>query len=115
MLKLIKIKMVHFAWDNYKDKDFIVPKFKQLISITNWNYRKALVYCLVNYDTTIEQDLERIYTLRDLGYDPFVMVYNKEYTKPTDTVRQLQRYVNNKFIFRSKDCKTFDEYQRKVI
>ena len=113
MLRQIKVKMVHFAWDNYKDKDIVVPKFKQFQEITGWKYQKMTVYCLVNFDTTFEQDLERIYTLRELGYNPFVMVYDKEHTKPTDKVRQLQRWTNNKILFRSKDCKSFEDYDPK--
>ena len=108
MLKQIKVDAVHFAWDNYSDKDIVIPKFEQFKSITNWNYRKMTVYCLVNFNSTIEQDLERIYWLRDNGYSPFVMVYDKEHTTGKDTVRKLQRWVNNKFIFRS--TQKFEEY-----
>lgn len=41
---------------------------------TGWDYRKMSVYVLCGFNTTLEQDLERIYTLRDLGYSPYVMV-----------------------------------------
>ena len=54
-------------------------------------------YCLTNFNTSMEWNLHRIYTLRDLGYDPFVMVYDKQHA-PRDIIR-LQRWVNNKFIF----------------
>ena len=30
MLMKMKIKQVHFAWDNYADKDIIIPKFREL-------------------------------------------------------------------------------------
>lgn len=66
------------------------------------------VYVLTNYDTAIEQDLERIYTLRDLGYHPYVMIYRKEHTKPTDIVRRMQRWVNAKAIFTK--IKKFEDY-----
>ena len=29
MLMKMKIKQVHFAWDNYADKDIIIPKFRE--------------------------------------------------------------------------------------
>lgn len=99
MIKLIKTKNIHFAWDRYGDKEIVVPKFKMFKELTGWDKRKLTVYVLTNFDTTIEQDLERIYTLRDLGYWPYVMIYDKEHTKPTDTVRRLQRWVNNRIIF----------------
>lgn len=110
MIKQIKIKNIHFAWDRYEDKDKIVPKFKMFSKLTGWNRRKMTVYVLTNFDTTIEQDLERIYTLRELEYWPYVMIYDKEHTKSTDTVRKLQRWVNMRAIFESTP--RFEEYQK---
>ncbi len=110
MLVRMKIKQVHFAWDRYEDRDIVVPKFERFKRITQWDKRKLSVYVLTNYDTTIEQDLDRIYTLRDLGYWPYVMVYDKDHTKPSDTVRKLQRWVNMRQIF--DRVKRFEDYQR---
>lgn len=110
MIKRIKIKNIHFAWDRYKDKDKIVPKFRMFKEMTGWDRRKMTVYVLTNFDTTIEQDLERIYTLRELGYWPYVMIYDKEHTKPTDTVRKIQRWVNMRAIFESTP--RFEDYQK---
>lgn len=109
LIKQIKTKNIHFAWDRYEDKDIVVPKFKMFKELTGWDKRKLTVYVLTNFDTTIEQDLERIYTLRDLVYHPYVMVYNKEHTKPTDTVRRLQRWVNNRIIF--ERVTRFEDYK----
>ena len=110
MLRQMKIKQVHFAWDRYQDKKEIVPKFKEFKELTGWDKRKLSVYVLVNFNTTIEQDLDRIYTLRDLGYWPYVMVYNKENTKPGDTVRRMQRWVNMRAVF--EKVKRFEDYKR---
>ncbi|MFR1990559.1 MAG: hypothetical protein ACLS3C_11110 [Oscillospiraceae bacterium] len=33
--------------------------------------------CLANYNTTQAENLHRIYTLRNMGYDPYVMIYDK--------------------------------------
>ena len=111
MIKRIKIKNIHFAWDRYEDKDKIVPKFKMFSELTGWDRRKMTVYVLTNFDTTIEQDLERIYTLRELGYWPYVMIYDKEHTKSTDTARKLQRWVNMRAIFESTP--RFEDYQKR--
>jgi len=110
MIRQLKIKSVHFAWDRYEDKNDIVPKFKKFKAISNIDYRKLIVFVLTNFNTTHEQDLERIYTLRDLGYSPYVMVYDKEHTKPTDNCRLLQRWVNNRRIF--KVVEKFEDYSR---
>lgn len=111
MIKRTKIKNIHFAWDRYEDKDKIVPKFKMFSELTGWDRRKMTVYVLTNFDTTIEQDLERIYILRNLGYWPYVMIYDKEHTKPTDTVRKIQRWVNMRAIFESTP--RFEDYQKR--
>ena len=112
MVKRMKIKQVHFAWDRYEDKRSILPKFKAFKEVTGWDKRKLAVYVLVNFDTTIEQDLERIYTLRDLGFWPYVMVYGKEHTKPGDTVRKIQRWVNMRAVFDT--VKDFNDYGQKM-
>ena len=111
MIGKLRVESVHFAWDKYQDKETILPKFRQFKEITGWGARKTSVYVLTNFDTTFEQDLERIYTLRDLGYDPYVMIYDKEHTKGNDPVRLLQRYVNNRRIFRT--ISRFEDYDPK--
>ncbi len=109
MLSRLKLKSLHFAWDRYEDRDRIVPRFKMFKEVSGIGYRKLVVYVLINYNTTLAQDLERIYTLRDLGYSPYVMIYDKQHTKPGDTVRRLQRYVNNNRIFRVVE--RFEDYR----
>lgn len=111
MIKRIKTKNIHFAWDRYEDKDKILPKFKMFKELTGWDKRKLTVYVLTNFDTTTEQDLERIYLLRDLGYWPYVMIYNKEHTKPNNTVRKIQRWINMRAVFEATP--RFENYQRK--
>ena len=110
MIKQMKVKELHFAWDRYQDKDIIVPKLKEFKAITKLDIRKLIVYVLCNYDTTLEQDLERIYTLRELGYWAYVMLYDKEHIPRGHTYKKLQRWVNNRFIFAK--CKTFEDYMR---
>jgi hypothetical protein len=108
MLKQMKIKQVHFAWDKYQDKEIIVPKFIQFKDITGWDKRKMTVFVLCNFDTTFEQDLDRIMTLREIGYSPYVMLYQKELIPKQSNLRKLQRWVNNRIIFNSTN--SFDEY-----
>lgn len=108
-IKQLKIKELHFAWDRYQDKEKILPKFKMFKEITGIDIRKLIVFVLCNFDTTLEQDLERIYTLRDIGYWPYVMLYDKEHIPKGHTLRQMQRWVNNRFIFAK--CERFEDYK----
>lgn len=137
MINKLNVNNIHFAWDKYTDKDFIVPKLKRFKEITKFDYRKLTVFVLTNFDTTHEQDLERIYTLRQLGYNPYVMIYNKDdfvvcdkngkpiKMKPIEqlakryTLEQIihfercwnvQRWVNNRMIFRT--CERFEDYKK---
>ena len=112
MLCAMKIKEIHFAWDRYEDKDIILPKFKMFADCANLNPHghKSIVYTLVNFDTTIEQDLERIYTLRDMGYWAYVMIYDKEHASKTH--KHLARWCNNRRIFATTP--RFEDYNPKL-
>lgn len=67
------------------------------------------VYVLVNFNSTIEEDLERIYTLRDIGYSPYVMIYEKDKLKRGHAIRKMQRWCNCKWVF--KKTPRFEDYQ----
>lgn len=109
-IRQIRVKTVHFAWDRYRDKDMIVPKFKAFKEVTGWPYQKLITYCLTNFDSTLEQDLERVYTLRDLGFNPDVRIYEKYSLPKGHILIKLQRFVNNRMIFNS--VKRFEDYDK---
>lgn len=111
MLNSIRMSDCHFAWDRYEDGDIIKPKFEEFIKIAKPRSHFYQVYVLCNYDTTLEQDLERIYWLRDHGYAPYVMLYDKEHIPRGSVYKRLQRWVNNRFVFWKVD--RFEEYTRK--
>lgn len=108
MLSQIKMKEVHFAWDRYEDKELVLPRLEMFAKNSKLiKSHGAIVYTLVNFDTTLEQDLERIYTLREMGYWAYVMIYDKEHCDPI--YKDLARWVNNRFIFAK--CKRFEDYK----
>ena len=101
----MKLKRVHFAWDNPEDD--LAERFRRFAD--EWrvkDYRRKIVYVLTNFNSTMEQNLYRIYTLRDLGYSPYVMIYNKP-DAPRE-IRKLQRWVNSNVIF--KKVRRFEDY-----
>ena len=108
-IKCMKIKQVHFAWERYEDKETIIPKFREFKRITGWDKRKLPVYVLVNFNTTLQQDLERIYILRDMGYWPYVMVYEKDKLPKGHIIRKLQRWVNMRAVF--ERAPKFEDYK----
>lgn len=106
LLNNVKTNMIHFAWDNPKqDLTKYFKRFSEHTSIKS--DRNKVVYVLTNFNSTIDEDLYRIYTLRDLGYSPYVMIYQKETADKTH--KRLQRWVNNRFIFRSVE--RFEDYR----
>lgn len=105
-LNRVKTKMLHFAWDDPKED--LEDAFQQFARRTNVkDFRKRGVYVLTNHGSTHEEDLYRVDTLRKLGYDPYVMIYEKP-TAPAIT-RKLQRWANNKRLFHAvPDFRDFD-------
>lgn len=96
LLNQVRTKTVHFAWDN-PDED-LTRYFRQFLEWTSIkNPRLRRVYLLTNYGSTHEQDLYRVETLRQIGFDPYVMIYEKPTAPPI--TRHLQRWVNNKRLF----------------
>ena len=98
----LKLKNVHFAWDYMNESKAVVRGLELYAKLSRRKISGAYgtVYTLVNYDTTMEENLYRIYTLRDMGYDPYVMIYDKP-NAPRE-IRQLQRWCNNRWIFKSQ-------------
>ena len=110
-IKRIKIKDIHFAWDQMKNSKRIIKglntwkRYGKKSSHGAW----GTVYVLTNFDTTMAENLYRIYKLNKMGFDPYVMVYDKP--NAPQEVRLLQRWCNNKRIFKS--CPRFEDYDPK--
>ena len=100
----MRIKTLHFAWDNPKDD--LEDKFRRFAERFRRKSNIGTVYCLTNFNSTMEENLYRITTLSRLGFDPYVMVYNKP-SAPQEVI-DLQRWCNNKIIFKS--CPDFKKY-----
>lgn len=112
LIKQIRLTNIHFAWDRIEDENIVIPKLKMFTEMTGIDHRKITVYVLTNKNSTHEEDLHRIYTLRAIGCNPYVMIYRRETTKSTDLCRRVQRWVNNRFIWESTP--TFEEYMKRI-
>ena len=107
-LNRVKIKTIHFAWDLMEQSDAVLRGlnlYREHGKIKS--AARRMVYVLTNYNTTMEENLYRIYTLRDMGFDPYVMVYDKP--NAPQEIRRLQRWCDNKFVFGS--CPDFKDYK----
>ena len=104
----IKLKNIHFAWDYMREEKRVIAGLELYAKLANRKVNGAFgtVYCLTNYDTTMAENLYRIYKLWDMGYFPYVMIYDKPHA-PKE-IKRLQRWCNNRFIFKS--CPRFEDY-----
>lgn len=111
MLSQIKIESFHFAWDRFEDKEIIEPLFKAFREVSKIHPHNLQVYVLCGDHEKIvrDEDLYRIYWLRDHGFAPYVMLYDKEHIAKGHDLRKLQRWVNNRFVFWTVN--TFEEYK----
>lgn len=109
LINQVKVKEIHFAWDSAKyDLRQYFERYASLAKHKPHGFY-GTVYCLVNFDSSMDENLYRIYTLRDMGFNPYVMIYDKP--NAPEEIRLLQRWCNNRIIFRT--VKNFKDYDRK--
>jgi len=104
--RLRHYKRIKFAWDIPEDERKVLAGINFLVKYIK-PYR-LMCYVLIGYNSSEEQDLHRIETLRNLKIDPFVMPFDRSNLYQ----RSLARYVNNKKIF--KKC-TWKDYRKRVL
>lgn len=107
-LNRVKTKAVHFAWDLMERSEAVLSGLNLYLDKGKIkDPARRIVYVLTNFNTTMEENLYRVETLTQMGYDPFVMVYDKP-NAPKE-VKRLQRWCNNRKIFKS--CPRFENYK----
>lgn len=105
-LNRLKLKNgVHIAWDLPQ-----IDLTSRLEAMTKHiKAYKIVCYVLIGFNSTIEQDLFRLRTLKRLGIYPFVQAYrdydNKR--KPTQYERDIARWANRAWLFKAMDFKDF--------
>lgn len=110
-LQDLKIRYIHCAWDNYKDKEKILPKIEMLCKYIK--PYKIIVYVLVGFENEeiVETDIERVMTLKSFGVKPFAMGYidfENPNHKKTKSVTDFCRWVNRREIFNTT---SWEEYR----
>lgn len=99
-LSAVKKNIVHFAFDFMKNEKAIVKGLKMYSQYNKVSISDS-VYILTNFETTIEEDLYRVKMVQEAGFIPDIRIYRKN-TAP-QILRDLQRWSNNRFIYRSCD------------
>lgn len=98
-------KYLTFAWDRYNDHK-LVEKGIQTCNDAGIPCKHMQFFVLIGFDTSHEQNLERVMSLKEKGCMPFVMPYNKsdKYQK------SFARWVNHRATFKTV---SWEEYKYK--
>ena len=92
-----KTKRLYFAWDDIKDEKVILEKLRLLIS-KGIKPIHIMVYVLVGFNSTFEEDMYRTKELIKLGVKPFIMQYNRNAKKKRDPkLIDLARWINRRY------------------
>lgn len=91
-----KAKYLTFAWDRYRDEKLIFNGI-ELCERNGIPARHMQFFVLIGFDTTPEQDLDRVTKIFERGAIPFVMPYNKN----DDYQKRFARWVNHRAIFKT--------------
>lgn len=106
-LDKLKLKQnIHIAWDLPQ-----IDLTQKLIEVTKYlNPNKLHCYVLVGFNSTPQQDLYRLRTLKKLKIMPFVQPYrnpNSKSSTPTQYQKDIARWANRTQIFKSCDFLDF--------
>lgn len=72
----IRVRNYHFAWDD--PREALEDKLRLFQKSGLKAHGQCGVYVLTNYWSSMEENLYRIQTLLNLGFVPFVMIYDKQ-------------------------------------
>lgn len=97
------LRSLHYAWDLMEFEDQVIRGINLLAQhIKPW---KHMCFMLTGFNTTFEEDMYRFQKLNELGVDPYVMPYNKQFK--SERQRHFTRWVNSRIY---KVC-DFEEYE----
>lgn len=75
-LRNIRVRNYWFAWDD--PREHLEDKFRLFSQSGLRGNGKCRVYVLTNYWSTMDENLNRVYQLRRMGFFPFIMIYDKQ-------------------------------------
>lgn len=112
-------KQMHFSWDFLGVERAVMNGLDRLVNDYGLKYSNFTVYCLSGFNTTWQQDFERVMKLRNKKIDPFMMLFRNvdgsEGTmfdgSPQDwRMKHLARWTNNKILFKATPFEEYEDY-----
>ena len=89
--KFVK-RSFYIALDNIKDIELFEEKIKLVLKYIK-NPKHIMVYILVGFNSTYQEDIERINTVLFYNMIPYIMLYNQNLDH---NLRHLRRYYNGR-------------------
>lgn len=89
-----------FAWDHPSDERAVR---KGIDILRRAGFGELMFYVLVNFNTTWQEDMHRVLTLRDLRCSPYVMIYGEA----SRLIREFRTWVLFKRFFKTH---TFEKF-----
>jgi len=103
-----KSNKIHFAFDDIKYKRLFIKKMTFLLKHIK-PYR-IMIYILIGFNSIFEEDYERFKLVRDFGFDPYIMPYNKTSKIQSKKEIDFARWVNRRLY---KVCE-FKDYMGRI-
>lgn len=92
-------KKIHYAWDQMEDEGHILKGLKMA--------PKGMVYVLVGFKDSLEEDLYRCQKIHDLKFDPYIMPYRK-----SPEISRLKEFINVRAYWKYDSMKEgFENYK----
>ena len=94
----------YFSWDLIEDEENVLRGLRRMID-AGVPARCLMVYVLVGFNSTHEQDYYRFQKLRELGADSFIMKYNNR--RDDKWLNRFARWVNKR-IYKSCELSEYN-------
>lgn len=105
---------LHTAWDNPNQERFVLYGIRQLMKY--FPKTRIMVYVLIGYNTSLEENMIRIRKLEELKVHPYVMLYRDPYDPHYQYDRMDMHFKNwvNGHGYRNVDFKDFDRAKNEL-
>lgn len=100
-------KQIHLAWDSVKDEKEVLRGLEILLEYNS--PKRLMIYVLIGFDSTPEEDLYRVLRLREMKLDSFAMPFDRR----DPYQRNFARWVNHKAIFKSVSWNEYTANRKK--
>jgi hypothetical protein len=95
-------KRYYFSFDDPKLETIFKDKIKILLKYIKPQY--VMIYILVGYNTSFNEDYKRFEIVRSFNCDPYIMIFNNKRDKK---LRNFARWVNKR-IYKSDSFKNYE-------